>query len=230
MKVSGVIKGFKEDPKKYIFTIVLGIIVIILGIASYRMGKNRNGVDYKSVLEETAVTVNGNKLSFKDVAFYVAYEESEVEEQAKVYDSSDTNKYWNLHIDGEFIRVAARNAAIQMAIHDEIFYEMACKEGIELTDDEKETLRLSQEDFWSDLKDYDKKERLGVDKDDIYSQMEKIAMSEKYQEIYAGLSNLSRDDFSFTSDEYKKLLEENKYSINEDTWSHIEFGSITLDH
>ena len=76
---------------------------------------------------------------------------------------------------------------MSMAIHDEIFYEMAKKESITLTDDEKAALKNSEKDFWYDLSDIDGAKKLGVEKKDIYSSMEKSAIARKYQEIYAGL-------------------------------------------
>ena len=55
---------------------------------------------------------------------YLAYQEQEIAAQAKVYDLEHSEKYWNAHTNGQFIRVAGKNAAMDMAIHDIIFYEM----------------------------------------------------------------------------------------------------------
>ena len=151
MAVRDKIRAFRHSPKKYILTIVLAIIVIILGIYAYNANGNRNKIDYANSLDNIAATVNGQKLTLEDLAFYVVYEEHEVENEAQVYNPENTNKYWNMHIDGEFIRIAARDSAMQMAIHDEIFYHMALDEGIELTDEEKENAANTQEDFWNDL-------------------------------------------------------------------------------
>lgn len=230
MRVASSIRKFHKSPRKYIVTIILGIVVIALGWYSYSKSYLRRGIDYKSVHEKTAITVNGISRTFKDLAFYVAYEESEVEEQAKAYDDENREKYWNLHIDGEFVRVAARNAAIKMAIHDELFYQMAVKEEITLNSKEQQVLEMSQQDFWSDLTDYDKQDMLGVTREDICQQMERIALAEKYQNIYAGLTNYDVSDYIFTADAYDRLLAENEYKINEDVWQNVNFGTITLNH
>ena len=87
---------------------------------------------------------------------------------------------------GEFVRVAARKAAMSMAIHDEIFYEMAKERALHLLTTKKAALKNSEKDFWYDLSDIDGAKKLGVEKKDIYSSMEKSAIARKYQEIYAG--------------------------------------------
>ena len=190
----------------------------------------KQNIVYNEHLEDVAVTVNGKELTLRDMAFYVAYEEMNVEKQALVYDSDNPNKYWNIHTNGEFVRVAARKAAMSMAIHDEIFYEMAKKESITLTDDEKAALKNSEKDFWYDLSDIDGAKKLGVEKKDIYSSMEKSAIARKYQEIYEGLDNADITDYDFSGGRYEKLLEKNNYKIKEKVWKRVDMGNVTLDH
>ena len=122
------------------WTVCLGILVLFLAYQSVKAGNARGKIDYKKNLDEVCVTVDGKEFTFRDLAFYVAYEELTIQEQALVYDADNTKKYWNLHINGEFVRVAARESAIQMAIHDQIFYEMAMEEGILLTEEDKQAL------------------------------------------------------------------------------------------
>ena len=214
MAVRDKIRAFRHSPKKYILTIVLAIIVIILGICAYNANGNRNKIDYANSLDKIAVTVNGQKLTLEDLAFYVVYEEHEVENEAQVYNPENTNKYWNMHIDGEFIRIAARDSAMQMAIHDEIFYQMALDEGIELTNEEKEYAANTQEDFWNDLEDYGQQDNINIEREVYDEAILKIALAQKYQEIHAELNGRKKEDYNFDKKRYKKLLEENKYKIN----------------
>ncbi len=217
--------------RKHITTIILLIVVVISGIYAYRyhQGQKQN-IIYREHLDDVAAVVNGNELTFCDLAFYVAYEEQQVEKQAVIYDPDKPNKYWNVHTNGEFIRVTARKNAMSMAIHDEIFYEMAAKESITLSDDEKKSLENSQKDFWSDLLDVDGAAKLGVTQEEINAAMEKVAIAQKYQEIYAQLNNADTSDYDFSSGRYKELLEENKYQIKEKMWNRVGMGNVTLDH
>ncbi len=221
---------YLKHPKKYWLTIVLGIIVIFLGYRAMNQDSKILKVDYLSRHSETAVTVNGEKLTFKDMAFYIAYEEMLVEKQAELYNPDDTAKYWNLHIDGEFVRITARQSAMSMAIHDEIFYQMALEEGISLTDQDMVELENNQDDFWSDFADLDGDEKLGVTREDIDSTMEKIAIAQKYQAIYAQLQGADYEDYDFSGELYDSLLEENNYKINKNVWEKLDFGNIILSH
>lgn len=216
--------------RKHITTIILAVLAVIAGVYAYNYHDMKQNIVYNEHLEDVAVNVNGKELTLRDMAFYVAYEEMNVEKQALVYDSDNPNKYWNIHTNGEFVRVAARKAAMSMAIHDEIFYEMAKKESITLTDDEKAALKNSEKDFRYDLSDIDGAKKLGVEKKDIYSSMEKSAIARKYQEIYAGLDNADITDYDFSGGRYEKLLEKNNYKIKEKVWKRVDMGNVTLDH
>lgn len=76
-------------------------------------------------------------------------------------------------------------------------------------------MKNSEKDFWYDLSDIDGAKKLGVEKKDIYSSMEKSAIARKYQEIYAGLDNADITDYDFSGGRYEKLLEKNNYKIKE---------------
>ena len=65
------------------------------------------------------------------------------------------------------------------------------------------------------MSDIDGAKKLGVEKKDIYSSMEKSAIARKYQEIYAGLDNADITDYDFSGGRYEKLLEKNNYKIKE---------------
>ena len=216
--------------KKYIVTLVLLVLVIGLGIMSYVRGNNREDLVYRDNLDKVVLTVDGADLTLKDLAFYIAYEEKEVEELAKVYDESDTKKYWNLHIDGVFVKLSAKSAIIQMAVHDEIFYQLALEMELCLNEEEKAKLDISTEDFWNDLSDYDRTMKLGVDKEDISLQMEKIALAEKYQMILAGVNGYEYEDYAFSKEAYQEVLKEHKYKVKESVWNRIHIGDVTLEH
>ena len=223
-------KRRKGTGKRWIITIILCVLVIALGLFSRWKNRQLAPIDYKNSLGKTVFEINGTSLTLRDMAFYVTYEEAEVAKQAIAYDEKDPKHYWNTRLNGTYVRVAARNAAIQMAIHDELFYQMAMEEGIELTEEEEASYRLTEQDFWQDMVDAEKDVRLGVTEQDIAETMHKIALAQKYQEIYAALQNGEKDDYNFSEEAYKQLLEKQKYKINEKVWKRVSFGTITLDY
>ena len=216
--------------KRFGLTIVLGILTIITGVYAYNVGQRRQDINYPEALDEVVAYVDDQAITLKDFAFYVAFEEMNVEEQAYVYEPGNTSKYWNLHIDGEFVRIAARNSAVDMAIHDRIFYDMALEDGVELDDEEMQFLINSQQDFLSDISDYGGIEKLGVDEEVICSSMEKAALAQKYQEVYAELNGKEISDYDFSAEGYKALLADTDYKINKEVLERLDFGNITLEH
>ena len=230
MKVWEKLKAFRQSRKKYIITLILLVTLVALMIYGKDTGERRMKLVYSQALDEVAVTVNGTDLTLRDVAFYVAFEEEQVEEQACEYNPEDTSEYWNVHVDGIYIRVAARNAAIQMAIHDELFYQMAMEEKISLTSEEESSCQLAYEDFWSDFTADGKAKRLGVAAEDIRNCMYRMALAQKYQSIYAQLQDVEYEQCNYGEAVYETLLKEQTYSINKDVWGRIDFGNVTLTH
>ncbi|MGN0350584.1 MAG: hypothetical protein ACI4ES_02950 [Roseburia sp.] len=212
-----------------IFIIIVACLLVGIGIYSYHSGKEKEKVEYTEVLDRVAVTVDGTNLTIRDMAFYIAYEESTVEEQALVYDAEDTNAYWNLHINGEFVKISARTATMDMAVHDEIFYQMALAEKVVLSEEEESILKERQNDFWTDLSE-EAKERIEVSEEELNKTMEKMALAQKYQMVYASMQGASYEDYEFNGERYKELQDLHEVEINDSIWNRLDFGNITLEH
>ncbi|MCI7106613.1 MAG: hypothetical protein PUA77_08075 [Lachnospiraceae bacterium] len=223
------IKPVKGGIHKFFVTAVLLAILVFFLIGTRWESRQRDPLVYRDSLEMKAVTVNGNELTLRDLAFYVAYEEAEVQRQAVVYDADNPIRYWNANMGGTYTRVAARNISMQMAIHDEVFYQMAMEEGIELSEADESALADVEQDFWSDLIMIDGDQRMGISEKDIQMTMRKMALAQKYQEIYAELNNKSYEDYDFTEAPYKKLLKKQDYKIHDKVWKRVSMGSITLN-
>lgn len=211
------------------FTSVLLMAVVIIGFISLKKGQNREYLNFADSLEMTATVVDGEELTLADMAFYIAYVEGLVEKDAIVYDPSNTGKYWNIFTNSSFIRTSAKKTALDMAVHDEIFYQMSRAKGIELNSEEERYLANSCYDFWSDLDD-GQKEALGVGRDVLDASMRKVALAEKYQYLYAAMQEADFEAYSFDGDAYLELLNEHDYEITEKVWTRVHFGSITVDH
>ena len=220
----------KVRIKKWCITVILLAILLAMAGYSYWKGSLRQKIIYPESLDKVAALVNGKELTLRELAFYVAYEEEEVERQAFIYNPQDTNEYWNLHANNTYIRVAARNAAIQMAIHDELFYQMARQEELALSEEEELSLAEHVNEFWTELKDYGKVERLGVEQEDIEETMRRIAYSQKMQYVYAQTQGMESVDYDFYADAYLEYLKTQDYFISEPVWGSVDFGNVTYTH
>ena len=215
--------------KRLRFTVILVLILVVLAAFSSQSAHKKEKLVFSRSLDKVVLCVDEKELTLGDIAFYVAYEEKTIQEQAVVYNPEHPNQYWNLHTDGQFIKVSAKQAAIDMAVHDEIFYELAVSEKITLDAAETEYLANDQTDFWSDLSDW-QRQQLGISEKELDDQMEKIALANKDQSIYAQMNGREYEAYNFDGDAYEKLLTEHKYEIKEDVWDRVDFGNITLDN
>ena len=168
--------------KKQVIAIVgiLAATAIMIYLAA--LYGNRNRFDYLKDLDKTVFTLDGTDYQLRDMTYYIARQEMEIEKQAMVYDPDDTNAYWGLHTNGKFIRLEAKRAVLDRVVHDMMFYEAAKKEGMELDEKEKQYARDSASDLCYDLSD-EQKERAGLTDEEIYEMTDKAALVEKYQKI-----------------------------------------------
>lgn len=215
--------------QKLKFTIILLVIVVALGVMSFNEYQSRQNLVFSNSLEEVVLTVDGRELTLKDMAFYIAYQEGEIEKAARIYNPEDTDEYWNLYTNNTFLREAGKQAALDMAVHDEIFYRLAVEEGLELSEEEETHLANDRYDFWSDLEE-EQRAALGVSEEILAESMRKIALAEKYQYLLAEMKQKSAEAYAFSGAAYEKLLEEHEYAIEEDVWERVPFGGVTVNH
>lgn len=211
------------------FVIILIMFLIVTGAVSLRSAENKKDLVYAESLGLAVAEVDGEELVLADLAFYIAYEEREIEKKAYIYNPKNTGEYWRLFSHFLFLRKEGKDAVMDMAIHDTIFYDLAVKEGIALDEEELQRLSNAQYDFWSDLEE-EQREALGVGEDVIKESMRRLAVAEKYQYVRAAEEGKSFDSYSIGGSAYGELLAEHEYEVNEDVWGRISFGGITVKH
>lgn len=210
--------------------IIIGLVAVSIAmiVAAAFYGK-RDQFEYTAHKKDVIFTLDGKEYTLGDITYYIARQEYQIEEQAQVYDAKDTNKYWALHINGEFIRLTGKDTALQSAIHDMLFYEMAKEKQITLNDEEKRYAKDSASDLSYDLTD-EQKERAGLSDKEIKKMTEKAAVAEKYQEIYAKEQERNYGAYDYNGKGYKDLLEEHDLKIEEKLWEKVSFGNVALNH
>ena len=215
--------------KKWIRYFIVGAVCALFLVWGFWSWENSRDVEYSECLDEVIFTANGQDVQMKDLGFYILYEEREVENQAKVYNPDNTKDYWNLHVDGVFIQVQAKDTILNMAIHDKLFYQKAVEENLTLDSKEEKQLRNAISDFWMDLLD-DQLEKMPVGDEYIAEAMRQIALAEKYQAKLAKKSGKSYASYQWDGYEYQKWLEKQTVKINDKLWDKIIVGDITLSH
>ncbi len=216
--------------RKFFITLALACVVVVLVVYRETTAGTRGKLDYASSLDQVAAVVNGEELTLRRLAYYVAYEEALVEKQALIYNPENTSQYWNVHEKFDFIRVKARDTALQMAIHDVIFSNMADAEGVTLDEGEEERLIFEQTNFWQDLVEDEKTEGLGVVREDIFESMKRAALAQKYQSIYEQINGVAPGACDIEKEDYLALLADQDYEIRTQLWRRVPFGDVTLQH
>lgn len=216
--------------RKILYSVISFFLILIIGIAISNKYKESDWLVYAESLDVCVARVNDKELTLKELAFYIAYDEQIVEEQAEIYNAEDTSRYWNVKTNGAYTRVIAKEATIQKAIHDEIFYQMAQDMGIVLEEDDEPIVEKTKQMFWNSVMYGDKLERLGVTEEDLNNTIEKIALAQKCQLEYAQKDFLEMSDYDIATPWYEKLLSANDYEIYEDVWKKVHYGEVTLEH
>lgn len=213
-----------RSARRWLSAVLLICALLTLGGCGARV----KTIEFKEHLDETVLELDGEKYPLRELAFYVAYEEQLIQEQALVYDATNPNAYWNTHINGHFMRVYARNEAMDMVIHDLIFYEMATEMGMELDQDEIDYATGRSEDFWMDLGETGQV-RLGITKEELTEDLLRMALAQKYQQLYAAMQNVPEEDYDAGGAAYETLLEAHTYKIRDRLWEGVSMGHVTLD-
>lgn len=205
------------------------VCIFAVAWAVWQRAQNLQRVIYAEHMEDVAITIDGTEYRFRDIAFYLAHQEMVVDKQARVYDMDHPNKYWNVHTNGKFVRVEARDQAMNMAVHDEIFYQIATEEKLELTEEEIAYMKNQKNDFWDDLEE-EGRQRLGVTEDEIEQRFWRMALAEKAQKIMAAGQNAEEGAYGMNGALYEELLKTHSVKINERLWKRLNFGNIILSY
>lgn len=217
--------------KKQLFRFFVFVILCVAAAAAAAQSRiNRiEKINYSEHLDEVIVKIDESPFTLRDFGVYAVLEEKLVEEQALVYDDTDTKKYWNSHTNGKFLKILARDTAIDMMIHDAVFYRMAMEEEITLDHEEKRYLANEQADFWDDLEE-EQREKLSLSQDEINGYLEKMALAQKMQRQQAYVNKKEVSAYDAEGEEYEKILTAHTVWKNEELIDRIDFGNIILEH
>lgn len=204
------------------------VLTLALLLGCCGCGARQETIVFREHLDDTVLTLDGTDYALRELAFYIAYEEQTVQQQALLYDAEHPEKYWNTHINGHFMRVRARQEAMNLAIHDFIFYEEAKKLELELDQEEIDYAAQRCEDFWMDLGEYGQ-QALGITQDELNEDLLRMALAQKYEQLYAAMQDVEPEDCRLGGMVYEELVKEHTCKIKNRIWEGISMGTVTLE-
>ena len=202
------------------------VLVVLFLIAVFHDDETEELV-YNKSLDLVAVTVDGQDLTLYDLAFYIAYEEGLVNEQAMTYDSDNPQAYWNIHTNGEFIRITARDTAVDMMIHDYVYARDAARDGMSLTSEEEKACDKSAEDFWNDLTE-EQREALGIPEEQVYTVCRQIGLAEKWMAYLCKTEGRDPASYEVGGKAWEEYRDSLNIKYNTEVLKRIEMGTITV--
>ncbi|MCR5273248.1 MAG: hypothetical protein K6E13_09765 [Lachnospiraceae bacterium] len=211
--------------KRFIITTVC-LVLIAANVVYMKVQKNTKS-EYLKSMNEIVVTVDGKDYVLSDIAYYIAKQETKVQEEAILYNPDDANEFWNVHTNGKFIRLAAKENTMSRAIHDFIFIDMANERDVTLTEEELMYAENNAVDFWDDLGE-ERQALIGIDYEKLKDTVLDEALAEKMVKIFAEENDKSPSNYDYDASAYEKMLADHTYTINEDLWGDFTFGWITI--
>lgn len=183
---------------------------------------------YTEHLDDVCLTVDDTQLTLNDLTFYIIYEEGIIENEAIIYDPDDPSEYWNIHTNDKFVRLLAKEMVVNMAAHDEIYYTMAKKEGIKLTNSEEAIVKDKSSSYYADLTQY-QLDNTGLTEETLYNTMYKMAISQKQTELLADKNNAFTKDYEYTGGMYQLEAQHHAIKTNDKNWEEVIMGDISIE-
>ncbi len=225
-------KKKNKDLSKWYLIAIVAIIVSIVAFAVIRSeNKKNNAFVFQENLDENVITIDDTNIKLKEAAYYIMVIESNVNEFALEYDTKNPYAYWNLYLnDGtnsNFLRVEAKQNALDACIRDGIYYEEAKKQGIKLDEKEKKQCGEDAESQFNVLTG--KQQQVTSYKlADMYSIIVKIAIIKKYMSILMD-EGYTEEELDFGGDYYEDVKSGYNVEINNDIWDEVNLGKLTIN-
>ena len=222
----------KKKTENYIILACVFVIMICAILVSiiYGTNKKNNKFVFNEHLDEEALVISKNDekhpLTLKDVSYYVLIMEATGDANAKLYDPSKKNAFWNIYINNTFVKTIAKENAMNLCIRDNVYYLEAVANNVSLEPVELEAVEEETDFIYFSLtgKQLD---ATTLDRSDIYNIRYKIALATKYVTKLMNENDLSADTLNIDGEYYTDLLDSYDIEID-DLWDNVELGSITI--
>ena len=196
------------------------------------------GFIYEDDLAEPIVTIDGMVVTLKEISYYIMEVENTGDEFARVYNPDNPVEYWGLYMNEEirsgYVSDLARTAALDYCIRDNIYYLEAVRAGVELTDEEQESVRADAEGYYAQMTQR-QREVTQLVTEDLELIIEKVTLTQKYmvqlssQEEDVSVLEAVALHYDVGGDYYENLIKSYTIDINKRIWGQVHPGHITIN-
>ncbi len=211
------------------------ICILIAAVTIYHL---KTGFVYEEDLAETIVAIDTTVVTLKEISYYIMEVENTGDAFARVYNPDNPVEYWGLYMNEEtrsgYISDLARRAALDYCIRDNIYYLEAVKAGVELTDEEQESVRADAEEYYAQMTQR-QREITQLLTEDLELILEKVTLTQKYmvqlssQEEDVSVLEAVTLHYDVGGDYYEDLKGSYTIKINERIWGQVHPGHVTIN-
>ena len=195
--------------------IIIGILVATLccgGLYQLHLAR-KAGFIVEDHLEDTLLTIGGEKVTLRDSLYYIMLVENESNEEAENYSEAAKKSFWNIKTGDEgYVSQVAKKVILQQIIKDEILYQEAVKNDWEIDDTQ---VKNAVTQVWAEMSPY-QKELTGYTRESLEERLKKAYAGQAYGEVYG--------------EGFDEIKEEYQVTVDEKLWESIEMGSVTLEN
>lgn len=195
--------------------IIIGILVAALccgGLYQLHLAR-KAGFIVEDHLEDTLLTIGGEKVTLRDSLYYIMLVENESNEEAENYSEAAKKSFWNIKTGDEgYVSQVAKKVILQQIIKDEILYQEAVKNDWEIDDTQ---VKNAVTQVWAEMSPY-QKELTGYTRESLEERLKKAYAGQAYREVYG--------------EGFDEIKEEYQVTVDEELWESIEMGSVTLEN
>lgn len=227
----------KWHLKPEVKELLLFVLVLFVLIAAYTIYHIMTAFVYEEDLAEPIVTIDGMVVTLKEISYYIMEVENTGDAFARVYNPDNPVEYWGLYMNEEirsgYVSDLARAAALDYCIRDNIYYLEAVRAGVELTDEEQESVRADAEDYYAQMTKR-QREVTQLVTQDLELILEKVTLTQKYMVQLSSQDDVSVLEavtlhYDVGGDYYENLIKSYTIDINKRIWKQVHPGHVTIN-
>lgn len=235
-RIKSILKDGTPDQKKelranLIFAAV--VTLMLIGITIACVNRWNNEFSYVKELDETLFIYDGKEVELREITYYIMIEEESVNQVAGEYDPMNTNAYWNLHVNGEYVSDKAKEVALDYCVRDIIYAYKAKEVDLELSESQIADIEQKAKNIFEGLTE--KQLDLGLTQEDIYKALYNNLLADEYILLMARKDGVKMEEkvlsayYGINSYFFKRTKAELDFVLNEALWEEISLGSLTID-
>lgn len=225
-------KAQKKSISNKVENVVTVICIFVIAACVMGFGcihaqiKEQNKFSYEKALEETAITVGDEKISLKEVSYYIMVAETNYNEGENLYDGKNLGGFWNMRINRKYFKNMAKETIQESCIRDNIYYQQAKKEGYDLGE---ESLQLVEDTAVEEMSKLtkDQLERTGYLKKDMILVLTKIQYAREYVSMLME-QGYTQEELDVGGSKYEEIATAYDTDINKEIWDELTIGTVTI--